>query len=356
MKSLGVASFRFSLSWPRIVPDGSGSVNEKGLQFYSDVVDALLAAGIDPHVTLYHWDLPQALQDAYGGWMDARSVDDFARYAAAVFARLGDRVTSWSTFNEPYTFAFCGHELGIHAPGRCSDRARCAAGDSAVEPWVVSHHVLLAHAAAVKHFRRLVPTGRISININAEWAEPLTDAPEDAAAASRYLDSQLGLYGDPLWFGDYPESLKKMVPALPTFTEQQKKDIKGSADYFLLNHYTSRYVKHAPGSAPVDAAAVTERGGVPIGPRAASFWLYSVPWGFRKLIAHVAARYGAEILITESGCDGPGEETRPLPGVLDDSFRLDYYKNYVAAAEDAVRHDGANVTSYASWSLLDNFE
>ena len=356
MKSLGVASFRFSLSWPRIVPDGAGAVNQPGLDFYSNVVDALLAAGIEPHVTLYHWDLPQALQDGYGGWLDPASVDDFARYAAAVFARLGDRVTSWSTFNEPYTFAFCGHELGIHAPGRCSDRARCAEGNSAVEPWVVSHHVLLAHAAAVKHFRALVPKGRISININAEWAEPLTDSPADVAAASRYLDSQLGLYGDPLWFGDYPESLKRMVPALPAFTDAQKKDLEGSADYFLLNHYTSRYVKHAPGSGPVDAAAVTEKDGVPIGPRAASFWLFSVPWGFRKLIAHVAARYGAEILITESGCDGPGEETKPLPGVLDDAFRLAYYKDYVAAAEAAVRHDGANVTSYASWSLLDNFE
>ena len=357
MQRLGVASFRFSLSWARLLPAGRGAaLNPDGVRFYTDLLDELAAAGIEPHVTLYHWDLPQALQDEYEGWLSPRSVDDFAAYARAVFAAFGHRVTFWSTFNEPYTFAFCGHELGIHAPGRCSDRARCAAGDSAVEPWTVSHHVLLAHAAAVKHFRELVPRGRISININAEWAEPLTASAEDAAAAARYLDSQLGLYADPLWKGDYPASLKARVPALPSFTDAQKADLKGSADYFLLNHYTSRYVSHAPGSGPVDAAAVTERDGVPIGDRAASFWLFSVPWGFRKLLAHVAAEYGGEIMVTESGCDGPGEDVAPLPGVLDDAFRLAYFQGYVAAAEAAVREDGANITSYASWSLRDNFE
>lgn len=360
MASLGVASFRFSLSWARLLPDGVGTeLNPDGLRFYTALLDELAAAGIEPHVTLYHWDLPQALQDKYEGWLSLQSVDDFANYARLVFEAFGDRVTYWSTFNEPYTFAFCGHALGIHAPGRCSDRSRCSAGDTSTEPWTVSHHVLLAHAAAVRHFRALVPDGRISININAEWAEPLNPAdPADVVAAGRYLDSQLGLYADPLWKGDYPESLKRLVPALPTFTPEQSAALKGSADYFLLNHYTSRYVKHAPGpaGAPVDAQAVTEKDGVPIGPRAASFWLFSVPWGFRKLLAHVAKTYGGEIMVTESGCDGPGEDVTPLPAVLNDDFRLQYFQGYVAAAEAAVREDGANITSYASWSLLDNFE
>ena len=234
----------------------------------------------------------------------------------------------WSTFNEPYTFAvsfflfflsgsverrktrrkkthpfqnpsknlqFCGHDIGIHAPGRCSDRKSCeAGGDSDVEPWVVSHHVLLAHAKAVAKFRALFPEGErqerfIGINLNSEWAEPLDPKdPKDAAAAGRYLDAQLGIYAQPIFGGpsgkgDYPDSLKKLVPALPKFTDEEKAALLGSADYFLLNHYTSRWVQDSPGEKPVNAKALTHRAGgasgIAIGPQAASFWLFSVPWG-----------------------------------------------------------------------------
>jgi beta-glucosidase len=217
-------------------------------------------------------------------------------------------VRHWSTFNEPYTFAvsfffvfplfffpgsrtakktrrrkekitsfstpskktpppqFCGHDIGIHAPGRCSDRKTCeSGGDSDVEPWVVSHHVLLAHSRAVAAFRALF-----------------------ASAAGRYLDAQLGLYAQPIFGGvsgkgDYPDSLKELVPALPKFTGEEKKALLGSADYFLLNHYTSRWVQDSPGEKPVNAKALTHRpggaSGIAIGPQAASFWLFSVPWG-----------------------------------------------------------------------------
>ena len=189
---------------------------------------------------------------------------------------------------------FCGHDIGIHAPGRCSDRAACeAGGDSAVEPWVVSHHVLLAHARAVAKFRALFPTDKkerfIGINLNSEWAEPLDASdPRDAAAAQRYLDAQLGIYAQPIFGGvagrgDYPDSLKELVPALPKFTEEEKRALLGSADYFLLNHYTSRWVQDSPGEKPVNAKALTHRpggaSGIAIGPQAASFWLFSVPWG-----------------------------------------------------------------------------
>ena len=284
-------------------------------------------------------DLPQALQEEYQGWLSPQSVADFEVYASLVFERLGKRVRHWSTFNEPYTFAvsfffvfplfffpgsrtakktrrrkekltsfstpskktpppqFCGHDIGIHAPGRCSDRKTCeSGGDSDVEPWVVSHHVLLAHSRAVAAFRALFPKGDdgkqerfIGINLNSEWAEPLDASdPKDASAAGRYLDAQLGLYAQPIFGGvsgkgDYPDSLKELVPALPKFTGEEKKALLGSADYFLLNHYTSRWVQDSPGEKPVNAKALTHRpggaSGIAIGPQAASFWLFSVPWG-----------------------------------------------------------------------------
>ena len=268
MARLGVSAFRFSLAWARILPAGRGDPNPAGLAFYHRVLDALAAAGIEPHVSLYHWDLPQALEDEYEGWLSPTSVDDFAAYADLAFREFGGKVKFWSTFNEPYTFAFCGYAHGIHAPGRCSDRAKCAGGgDSAVEPWLVSHHVLLAHAAAVAAFRaRSIPGGRISINLNAEWAEPATASPADAAAASRYLDFQVGLYAEPVFLtGDYPASVRARVPALPAFTPAQSAALKGSADYFALNHYTSRWVRDVapgdPAGAPADAEALTELDG-----------------------------------------------------------------------------------------------
>jgi beta-glucosidase/6-phospho-beta-glucosidase/beta-galactosidase len=264
MKSLGASAFRFSLAWSRILPKGRGPPNPAGIAFYHRVLDALAAAGIEPHVTLYHWDLPQALEDEYGGWRSPRSVDDFAAYADLAFREFGGRVKFWSTFNEPYTFAFCGHAYGIHAPGRCSDRAKCErGGDSDTEPWLVSHHVLLAHAAAVARFRTLVPAGAISLNLNAEWAEPATDSSADAEAAARYLDFQVGLYAEPVFLtGDYPASVRARVPSLPKFTQAQSDALKGSADYFALNHYTSRWVRDTPrgdpAGAPADAQALTE--------------------------------------------------------------------------------------------------
>ena len=268
MKSLGVTAFRFSLAWARILPAGRGAPNPAGLAFYHAVLDALAAAGIEPHVSLYHWDLPQALEDEYGGWLSPTSVDDFAAYAALAFKELGPKVKFWSTFNEPYTFAFCGYAYGIHAPGRCSDRAKCeAGGNSETEPWLVSHHVLLAHAKAVEAFRtRATPGGRISINLNAEWAEPASTSPADAAAAARYLDFQLGLYAEPVFLtGDYPASVRARVPSLPAFTPAQSASLKGSADYFALNHYTSRWVRDVPpgdpAGAPADAQALTELDG-----------------------------------------------------------------------------------------------
>ncbi|KAK9794356.1 hypothetical protein WJX73_002180 [Symbiochloris irregularis] len=356
MKSLGVQLFRFSLSWPRIIPKGRGEVNQAGIAFYSRLIDALLAAGIEPHITLYHWDLPQALEDEYLGWLGERVVDDFAAYAAVCFNAFSDRVKYFTTFNEPLSFVFIGYDQGIHAPGRCSDRSRCAAGNSSTEPWIATHHVLLAHVAAVQQLRSIAPDAKVSINFNTNWGEPMTNSREDLEASQRYLDFNLGVYADPCFLGDYPSSVRKAVPSLPHFTTEQKAALKKSVDYFALNHYTTNWVS-ASDSGLQKASTTYVRDGAPIGPQADSEWLYVVPWGMRRLLNYVNKRYHhPAIYITESGVDVPNENSMPFPDVLQDDFRIDYYREYIENAVLAATVDGVDVRAYFAWSILDNFE
>ncbi|KAK9823911.1 hypothetical protein WJX72_006306 [[Myrmecia] bisecta] len=352
MKELGIQVFRFSISWPRIFPDGSGQVNQAGLDFYSRLIDALLAAGIEPSVTLYHWDLPQALHDRYGGWLSDQIVPDFVAFAEACFSAFGPRVTYWTTFNEPWTFIWMGYSVGAHAPGR---GPTCAEG-SQQEPWICTHNVLNAHAAAVASFRRLVPHGKISINFNTEWAEPLTDSPADKAAAQRHMDFFLGIYADPVYFGEYPQSVRDRVPCLPHFSDEQRRLLQGSADYFALNYYTSRYVRDG-GDNEEGTTSLTERDGQVIGRQADSEWLYSVPWAFRKLMVYIDRRYGhPEMHITENGCSVPKESQLALPEALEDTFRVQYYKDHLAEIEGAKHEDGVDIRGFCAWSWADNLE
>ncbi|KAK9804869.1 hypothetical protein WJX72_009269 [[Myrmecia] bisecta] len=358
MKELGMAKFRLSISWSRVLPEGTGEVNEEGIAFYNQVIDALLAAGIEPFITLYHWDLPQRLADQYGGWLSALVAFDFAAYADVCFKAFGDRVKYWTTFNEPYTFCTVGYGAGIHAPGRCSDRKRCAEGDSEVEPWTCTHNVLLAHASAVARFRKTVPDGRISMNLNAEWAEPLN--PKSAAdkdAAERHMEWQIGAYADPIFRGDYPESVKARVPTLQTFTEADKAALKDTMDYFAFNHYTSKYATPT-GDNQEEVAVLTVRpDGEHIGVQADSDWLWVVPWGFRRCLNWIDHRYShPTIIVTENGVDVPHEETIPYPQVLNDHFRVDYFQSYLSEAVKAVEEDGVDLQGYFAWSQLDNLE
>ncbi|KAK9827612.1 hypothetical protein WJX81_006199 [Elliptochloris bilobata] len=351
MQSLGVRHFRMSVAWPRILPKGTGTVNQAGVNFYVTLVDALKAADIQPYVTLYHWDLPQTLQDSYGGWGSSRIVNDFAAYADVVFKALGSRVTYWTTFNEPWSFCFMGNANGQHAPG-LTDRAVA---------WNCAYHVLLAHAAAVKKFRAAVPGGKIGMNINSDWSEPFSSSSQDQAAADRKVEFMAGIFGDPLYLGDWPASVKQRVPNLPTITSDQARDIKGSTDYFALNHYTTLYVKDAPGAygleGLLDASASANGPEGLVGPQADSSWLYTVPWGIRKMLNWVNNRYHpGEIYVTENGCDVPGESGLALPEALNDTFRVNFYQGYVQAAAQAAAYDGVPLKGYFAWSLLDNFE
>jgi len=367
MKKIGFKAFRISLSWSRIFPTGLPPVNQAGIDHYNDVINELVANGITPLVTLYHWDLPQGLEDL-GGWLNrSLIVEAFNIYADTCFKNFGDRVKYWLTINEPMSVTLIGYDSGVNAPGRCSDRTRCPQGNSATEPYIVTHNMLLSHAVAVQTYRskyQLIQGGKIGITLNIDWSVPFNNTPEDHAAAERHLVFQTGWFGDPVYFGDYPDIMKHLVGnRLPTFTEGEKLLLRGSHDFFGLNHYTSVYAQNDPnppknqGWGADQAAKITQvRNGVPIGIPADSPWLYVVPSGMREILHWVARRYeNDDIYITENGCDVPNESALPLDQALNDTFRINYYNGYIAEMSRAI-DEGVKVKAYFAWSLMDNFE
>jgi len=280
---------------------------------------------------------------------------------------FGDRVKYWLTFNEPLSFSVLGYDNGIHAPGRCSDRSTCPTGDSSTEPYIVSHNVLLSHSAAVNSYRTKYQSqqkGKIGITLNCDWAEPYSSSSDDVDAAERHLEFNLAWFADPVFFGDYPEVMKERVGnRLPNFTDEQKQALKGSHDFFGLNHYTTQYVINDPTAVPgyyeADQGLITtpySQNGTIVGPQADSSWLFDVPWGIRKMLNWVAARYGNPLLyITENGVDVPNESSMSLDEALDDTFRINFLEGYLDNVGLAIG-DGCQVKGYFVWSLLDNFE
>ncbi|PSR98148.1 Beta-glucosidase [Actinidia chinensis var. chinensis] len=357
---LGFGAYRFSISWSRIFPDGLGTqINEEGITYYNNVINALLERGIQPFVTLYHWDLPLNLQESMGGWLNEEVVKYFAIYAEICFASFGDRVKNWITINEPLQTAVNGYVTGIFAPGRCEH--------GSTEPYLVAHHQLLAHAEAVSTYRNKYQDkqkGQIGLVVDCEWAEALSDKIEDRKAAARRIDFQLGWYLDPIFYGDYPETMReKLGDQLPKFSHKNKELLKNSVDFIGLNHYTSRFIAHSTNcedncfyrAQEMESIAEWE-GGEVIGEKAASPWLYVVPWGIRKLLNYIAQRYNnPPVYVTENGMDDDEDGSCPLNEMLDDKLRVCYYKGYLTAVAQAIK-DGTDVRGYFAWSLLDNFE
>lgn len=358
---LGFHAYRFSISWSRIFPDGLGAkVNDEGVTYYNNVINGLLEKGIQPYVTLYHWDLPLHLHESMGGWLNKQIVKYFAIYAETCFENFGDRVKHWMTINEPLQTAVNGYDTGIFAPGRREH--------SSTEPYLAAHHQILAHAAAVSIYRNKYKDkqgGHIGLAVDCEWAEASSDKIEDKNAAARRLDFQLGWYLHPIYYGDYPETMReKLGDSLPKFTPEDKELLKNPIDFIGLNHYTSRFVAHST-NAPEDShfyrVQDTERiaeweGGELIGVKAASSWLYVVPWGIRKVLNYIAKKYNnPQIYVTENGMDDEDNDTSPLHEMLDDKVRVGYFKGYLAGVSHAIK-DGINVKGYFAWSLLDNFE
>lgn len=367
MVKMNMDAYRFSISWSRIFPKGAGRINYKGVQYYNNLINYLLKRGITPYANLYHYDLPEALETAYGGLLNSRVVEDYAKFAEFCFKTFGDRVKYWMTFNEPRVVAALGYDNGIFAPGRCSAPfGNCTAGNSATEPYIVAHNLLLSHATAVKIYREKyqpMQKGKIGILLDFVWYEPLTNSSEDQGAAQRSRDFHIGWFLHPITYGKYPDSMVEIVGTrLPKFTKEQSQMVKGSIDYLGINQYTAYYMydPKQPKQNVTDyqmdwnTGFAYARNGVPIGPRANSNWLYIVPWGLYKAVTYVKEHYGnPTMILSENGMDDPGNVT--LPAGLHDTIRVNYYKSYLQNLINAV-NDGANVVGYFAWSLLDNFE
>ncbi|XP_038281513.1 lactase-phlorizin hydrolase [Canis lupus familiaris] len=361
LQNLGVSHYRFSVSWSRVLPDGTNKyVNEAGLNYYVRLIDALLAANIKPQVTIYHWDLPQALQDV-GGWENETIVQRFKEYADVLFQRLGDKVKFWITLNEPFVIATQGYGYGTAAPG-ISFRPGTA-------PYVVGHNLIKAHAEAWHLYNdvyRASQGGVISITISSDWAEPRDPSnQQDVEAARRYVQFMGGWFAHPIFKnGDYNEVMKTRIrdrslaagltkSRLPEFTESEKRRINGTYDFFGFNHYTTILaynLDYASWISSFDAdrgvASITDRSW----PDSGSFWLKITPFGFRKILNWLKEEYNnPPIYVTENGVSQRGERD------LNDTLRIYYLRSYINEALKAVQ-DKVDLRGYTVWTLMDNFE
>jgi beta-glucosidase len=338
LRDLGVKAYRFSIAWPRVLPEGAGRVNTAGLDFYDRLCDALVEVGIEPWPTLYHWDLPQALQDR-GGWPERGTVDAFVEYAEVVAKRLGDRVRGWITHNEPFIAAVFGHYLGWHAPGVRDLRATLQA----------AHHILLSHGRAARALRALRPGTPVGIALNLSPVDPACDTAADQAAARR-LDGWLNRwYLEPLFHAAYPtDLLAHFGPAAPAMKADDLADIALPLDFLGVNYYTRAVARHDPGEPAIQAQLVT-----PAGVERSMMWeVY--PEGLPRLLEQLACEYpGPQLLVTENGmplADVPDERDR-----IDDSLRIAYLRRHLAGVLHCIGQ-GVPVRGYFVWSLLDNFE
>ncbi|KAG2739879.1 glycoside hydrolase family 1 protein [Suillus brevipes Sb2] len=361
----GVKSYRFSLSWSRIIPLGGRNdpVNPKGIAFYSNFINALLEHGIIPFVTLYHWDLPQVLHDRYGGWLHkGEIVQDYVRYAKVCFQAFGDRVKHWLTVNEPWCVSILGYGRGVFAPGRSSDRGRSPEGDSSTEPWIVGHSVILSHAYAVKLYReefKAVQGGQIGITLNGDWAMPYDDSPQNVEAAQHALDVAIGWFADPIYLGHYPGYMKQMLRGrLPEFTPEELNVVKGSSDFYGMNTYTTNLCRDGGDDELQGLVEYTfiRPDGTQLGTQAHCAWLQDYPQGFRHLLNYIWKRYKLPIYVTENGFAVKDEHLKPIEDALQDNDRVNYFKGITASLKAAVLEDGVDVRAYFPWSFLDNFE
>jgi beta-glucosidase len=341
MQSLGLQSYRFSISWPRVLPEGRGQVNRKGLGFYDRLVDQLLAAGIQPMATLNHWDFPQALQES-GGWINRNSTDWFADYARIMFDHLGDRVAYWATHNEPWVVAFLGFSKGEFAPGL----------HDASSSYQVAHHLLLSHGKAVAAFRDGGYKGQIGIVLNISRFEPASDQESDLAAHRRIYQEFYNLFLDPIFRGSYPANLFDWIGShQPKVQPGDMEIIHQPIDFLGINYYATERVsynihsgllktKQEPVSAP--GWGKTEMG-----------WGVN-PSGLTAVLLDLKTNYGnPPLYVTENGSAMP--DTPDEVDFVPDWGRLSYIKEHLHAIYDALQ-EGADVKGYFVWSLMDNFE
>ncbi|XP_026319443.1 myrosinase 1-like [Hyposmocoma kahamanoa] len=359
---LGVDVYRFSIAWPRVLPTGfANKVNALGIQYYRNLIDELQKYNVTPMVSIYHWDLPQKLQDI-GGWTNAHIVDYYTDYANILFKNFADKVKYWVTFNEPMQTCLEGYGGTYRAP---------ALNRHGIAEYLCTHNLLKAHANVYHLFDkqyRPVYGGKIGMSLDSNWAIPKTNSTEDREAAELYLKTHTGWYAHPVYSaeGNYPPELIKLVDdkslkqnysrsRLPKFSPEEVQFIKGTADFFGLNHYTSYLLSMADKEVGAIPSHENDVGIVrvqdPCWPsKSSSDWLKVVPVGFRRLLQWVTKNYAINvpIIVTENGF-------ADFDGVAD-TARCSYYKHYLNALLHAIHEDRSNVAGYFAWSLMDNFE
>ena len=346
MKQMGIQAYRFSIDWSRVIPDGVGKVNEKGLQFYSDLINELLENNIEPYVTLYHWELPLALHHK-GGWLNDEIVEWFGNYAALIAKNFGNRVKHFFTINEPQCFIGLGYLQGVHAPGyKCS----------VVDTLRMSHNVLKAHGSAVQMLRKYAPDAQIGFAPTCGIPYPASDKAEDVEAARQVMFSvpesdnwtwNVPWWSDPVLLGHYPEeALRRFHKELPNITKEDLKLISEPIDIYGQNIYNGWMVKMGDDGKPVTVSRYqgfpTTATGWPITPEC----LY---WGPKFLYE----RYQKPIYITENGISC--NDVISLDGKIHDAGRIDFEERYLAQLNRVIQ-DGADIRGYFYWSLMDNFE
>ncbi len=336
IRSLGVDAYRFSVAWPRIQPDGRGAINAAGLDFYERLVDGMLERGLKPYATLYHWDLPQPLQDAggpgnVGGWDNRDTAYRFAEYARVVAERLGERVVSYATLNEPWCSSILSYQIGEHAPGLRDRRAALSA----------AHHLLLGHGLAMKELRAVVPGAELGIVLNLNPAYPATDSAADRAAA-RQEDGRFNRwFVEPLLCGEYPADIWEGYGAdVPDVQAGDLETIRQPLDFMGVNYYSRSYISADQSRKPA-GASYTEMG-----------WeVY--PQGLTDLLVRLNTDYTLPpVFITENGAaypDAPSGES------VHDEQRVNYFASHLEAVRQATEQ-GVDVRGYFAWSLMDNFE
>ena len=346
MKSLGVNSYRFSIAWPRILPTGlEREANEDGLAFYDRLVDVLLEAGIEPWVTLYHWDLPQTLQDE-GGWLNRRIVEHFSRYTEIIVKRLGERVKKWITINEPWVICHLGYGTGEHAPGI----------QNIEQSLIAAHHVLLAHGVAVPIIRKHIPDAQVGITLNLCPSEPASPSKWDRKANQSFDGFFNRWYLDPVFGRGYPQDMLReyeennvLEPQMTWMYPQDLQIISVETDFIGINYYSRAVIR----SSEVPEEENLPREIFDDGPRTAFNWEVHAP-SLERLLLRLTYEYGAQsIIISENGASYPTapDENKNVP----DIERLQYFEQHLDACASAMKQ-GATLNGYFAWSLLDNFE
>ncbi len=334
MKRLGLNAYRFSIAWPRIYPRGRGALNQAGIDFYSRLVDALLAAGIEPYITLYHWDLPQALAEGAGDWPARETAYLFADYAETMVKRLGDRVRHWSTLNEPWCASFLSYQLGVHAPGLRSEKLAVQA----------AHHLLMAHGLALQAMRAVNAGIKAGIVLNLWSIESVEDTPASRTVIERVWQRDAGWFLDPLLHAEYPLlAWQEREQAAPQMQPGDMKLIAQPLDWLGINYYNRQlFDEHGQHLRRVPGSEHTEMGWEVHGP------------GLRRLLTTVQQRYPVPpIYIIENGA--AFKDVLTADGCVHDPRRIAYLRDYLTAVHEAL-HDGVDVRGYFVWSLLDNFE